>query len=118
MSNTGSLFSAGYTPVDVQAPGAGIIGLSQVGNKTLRATITLPTTDSDGSELTGLAKCVIGIALADGNGENPFIDVASFASVAVKIEEIAVTPETGLIEVDLPVLSVGAIHFVAAYCQD
>jgi hypothetical protein len=117
MSNKGPLVSTGVTPIDLLAPGAGFLTANQEG-RNIAFEYVLPTIDADGGALTGLTKVTVGIAPANEFGENPFVDVATFANVAVATVEFNVEPGDESVFGSFPVLAFGKLHFLAAYAED
>lgn len=117
MPNKGPLVTTGVTPIDLLAPGAGFLTANQDG-RDIAFEYALPTIDADGGDLTGLSKVTVGIAPADEFGTNPFTDVATFADVAVAVQEFDVAPGGENIFGSFPVIAFGKLHFVAAYAED
>lgn len=117
MPNLGPLVTAGVTPADLLAPGAGILQARQDG-RDIAFDYSLPVVDADGGALTGLSKVTVGIAPANEFGENPFVDVATFADVAVAVKTFDVVPGGDNVVGSFPVIAYGKLHFVAAYSED
>jgi len=117
MSNKGPLVTAGVTPIDLLAPGAGFLTAAQDGRE-IAFEYTLPNIDADGGDLTGLSRVTVGIAPADELGGNPFVDVATFADVVVATLEFDVEPGGANIVGSFPVLAFGKLHYVSAYAED
>jgi hypothetical protein len=117
MPNKGPLAFANVTPVDVFAPGAGLLTAFQDG-RDISFEYALPAFDADGGELSGLAKVTVGIAPATESGENPFVDTATFFDVAVAIIEFDVNEGQDPVNGSFPILAFGKKHFLAAFAED
>lgn len=107
-----------FDAADTQSPGAPSISATQTSNAAATVTIAPPTTDADGSPLTGLVSVTVGVALANDDGTSPFTDSASFDAVASGITTVNVNPDGSNLTATVPVLALGRTHYVAAYATD
>ena len=109
--------------VDAVAPGApAFVRVDQLDNRTWELGIQLPLTDSDGSELTGLTKLVVGTATM-AKGENPFtgLSIEEIVSLpGVVTREMALSPSNAgdTVSVQTPLLNLGGFQAFAAAVSD
>jgi len=112
-----------FATTDVVAPGAPIFVLvEQLDNDTMRATLSIPTTDATGGPLTGLTKLTVTTATMSA-GANPFdglsmseiLALPGAASVDVDLTEADAGTQK---EVVLPVVNLGGFQALAAACSD
>ena len=119
MSNFSPLSAtASIEIVDGTAPAAPILnGLRQTSNLRAVASVTLPTRDNDGSELTGLVRLVVAYAPTVA-GVNPFdgMTMDQIIGAGFQISSLGVTPDQAGQTVDVEILfpSNGAYIAVAA----
>lgn len=118
MSNKGPLALANVIPIDIFAPGAGLLTARQNG-RNIDFEYSLPTLDADGEELSGVTKVTVGIAPATETGDNPFVDTATFFDVAVSVVEFdVIEDDNDPIQGSFPVIAFGKKHFLAAFAED
>jgi len=112
-----------FATTDVVAPGAPtFVLMEQIDNDTMRATVSIPTTDATGGPLTGLARLTVATATMSA-GANPFdglsmpeiLAFAGAASVDVELTEADAGTQK---EVILPIVNLGGFHALAAACND
>ncbi len=51
--------------VDMVSPGAPGLSASQVNNLIIKASVTIPTVDSDGNSISGIQKVIVGMVVGD-----------------------------------------------------
>ena len=108
---------------DVSAPGAvRILSITQTSNSALVLKCELPTLDSDGSALTGLTKLTVAEALATVDGVNPFENLSMESAIgladATTNIELAADAAGTIVDVTVPILTVGAVHAFAVAASD
>ena len=108
---------------DISAPGVvRILAITQINNSSLVLKCELPTVDSDGSALTGLTKLVVAEALATVDGVNPFENLSMESAIgladATTNIELAADAAGTIVDVTVPILTVGAVHAFAVAASD
>lgn len=108
---------------DGVAPGAPtFVNVSQLDNNLIRATVALPTTDSNGDNLSGLAKLTVATAPKPG-ATNPFEGLSMDQILAlpgvVKSHVSLTEADAGTQKnVDLSVVNLGGFQALAAAVSD
>jgi len=109
--------------VDLVAPGLpAFSSISQQSNTVVKCTITLPTLDADGNNLSGLTTLTVA-TLPKTGPDSPFeglsMDQILALTGVVKVD-VPVTPADAGVqkEVDLPVVNLGGFQSFAAACAD
>ena len=111
---------------DITAPGVPEISLIRVANREVEARVTLPTTDSDGSPISGLVELFIGLLEEVTPGVNPFDGVAADEISSHALSEggqsanifLTDADAGGLKAVRFPGLTIGKIYWAATTVRD
>lgn len=109
---------------DEVAPGMpSFVEVTQLSNTDIQCVVTIPTTDSDGSELSGLTKLVVATATMT-EGVNPFElltmdEILALPGVTMNEETLDPEVDPGQQKtVILPVVNLGGFQALAAACSD
>lgn len=94
----------------------------QIDNAHIRCAVRLPDQDANGEPLSGLTRLYLAVA-PFGGGVNPFEELSSQEILDYpqgRVVTQAVTPQQAgeTVEVDAPILALGAEHALAAICSD
>jgi hypothetical protein len=111
---------------DITPPGVPQLALARTANREIEARVTLPSEDSDGSQITGLAELVVALLPETVSTENPFDGIAAenLASFAEgnggQSSTIFLTDDdAGQIKATrFGALTIGKVYWVAAAVRD
>lgn len=123
MSQYGPLSVYSLATADIVSPGMPtFVSAVQVDNTIIRLKLAMPTMDSNGGNLTGLAKLTI-VSLAMTGGVNPFQGKSMtdcLALAGVQKVDVTITPtDAGQQKtVDVNVMNLGGSQAFAAACAD
>jgi hypothetical protein len=120
----GSVSSQVVATSDSVAPDApAIVSALQKSNSQIDVTVSLPSADADGSQLSGLKRVDIATAPVGSEGANPFEGKAwpeIAAMDGVVLAGLDITPEAAgtQVKITIPVLNLGGSQAIAAACSD
>ena len=110
--------------VDMVSPGAPGLSASQVNNLIIKASVTIPTVDSDGNSISGIQKVIVGMVVGDavnvfdgisGEDISRIADANGGQSRSVDLVDVDVGKT---FDVDFSVISLGKRHYIAASVTD
>jgi len=108
---------------DLVSPGLpAFSALNQVSNTVVNCTVTLPTLDANGDNLSGLTKLTV-VTLPKTGATSPFeglsMNQCIVLSGAVKVDVVVTMSDAGVQKsVDIPVVNLGGFQSFAAACAD
>lgn len=123
----GPISTTRLATVDMVAPDAVLLqNVTQISNKVIEIFLTLPATDSNGDNLSGLSKLMVATATVDPSAPSPFdsadltMEEIIAGNLAEQYTEVSLSPAQAGTDITVSVLIVtlGKGHAFAVACAD